>query len=184
METTAFTTLEGVGMTMRLVPEKPFPPYTFVPGRSPHPFSDPAGHSFGVAHETPAPLGPEQWQQSQSYLYGIDLFNGGFFWESHDQWEGLWHAAGRKGTTADFLKGLIKLAAAGVKYLEGKPAGVTSHATRAAEHWREVAWSLGSHTDFFFGFLLQGLIALAEEIGRIGWPQTQPYLLPALPSEE
>jgi len=167
-------------MPLRLVPGKPFPPYTFVPGRSPHPISDPAGHSFGVAHEIPAPLDPEQWQQSQSYLYGIDLFNGGFFWESHEQWEGLWHAAGRKGSTATFLKGLIKLAAAGVKYLEGKPAGVTSHATRAAEHWREVARSLGANADCYLGFRLQELIALAEGIAQAGWPNTRPLLQPDL----
>ena len=34
---------------------------------------------------------------------------------------------------ADFLKGLIKLAAAGVKSLEEKPTGVTRHTDRAME---------------------------------------------------
>src|SRR6516162_9140895 len=116
----------------RLVPEEPLPPYAFVPGRSPHPVSDPAGHSFRVAPERPCALDPERWRDNKTYLYGLDLFNAGYYWEAHEAWEALWHAAGRKGATADFLKGLIKLAAAGVKHLEGKPPGVKSHARRSA----------------------------------------------------
>ena len=50
-----------------------------------------------------------------------DLLNHGFYWEAHEAWETLWHAAGRKGEIADFLKGLIKLAAAAVKAREGNP---------------------------------------------------------------
>jgi uncharacterized protein len=59
----------------RLAPDEPLPPCTFVPGRAPHPKSDPAGHSFGVEHAPVAPLDPEHWQESRLYLYGIDLFN-------------------------------------------------------------------------------------------------------------
>ena len=40
---------------------------------------------------------------------GIEHFNARRFWEAHEAWEALWHAAGRHGPTADFLKGLIKL---------------------------------------------------------------------------
>src|SRR5947208_16103799 len=89
----------------RLVPQEPFPPYTFVPGQSPHPVSDPEGHSFGQPPSVPAPLDPEHWEDCRDYLFGLDLFNHGFRWEAHEAWEGLWHAAGCKGTTADFLKG-------------------------------------------------------------------------------
>ena len=45
-------------------------------------------------------------------------------------------AAGRKGADATALKGLIKLAAAGVKAREGNAAGVERHARRAAELFR------------------------------------------------
>jgi hypothetical protein len=54
-------------------------------------------------------------------------------------WEGLWKACGRSGTTADFLKGLIKLAAAGVKHREGRNEGVRRHAARAVELFESVA---------------------------------------------
>ena len=68
-------------MTIRLVPDEPLPPYSFVPGRSPHPISDPAGHSFGHRPQQPPELEPEQWATSKTYLFGIDLFNAGYYWE-------------------------------------------------------------------------------------------------------
>ena len=164
----------------RLVPDEPFPPYAFVPGRSPHPTSDPAGHSFGVEPAVSPKFEPEQWQACRLYLYGIDLFNGCFYWESHVAWESLWIASGRKGEVADFLKGLIKLAAAGVKALEGKPEGVKSHSGRAAELWREVARFLKSEQNFFIGFRLSELIDVAEGIHEKGWPSEPPLLMPNL----
>src|SRR5437016_5797881 len=93
----------------RLVPERPFPPYSFVPGLFPHPISDPAGHSYGQPHPTPLPLDVDQWAANADYLFGIDLFNHGYYWEAHEVWEGLWHACGRAGILGDMLKGLIQL---------------------------------------------------------------------------
>jgi len=117
----------------RYCPARELPPYSYVPGQSPHPMSDPRGHSFG-RHEPPAAaLDNATWRQNDTWLFAIDLFNHGYYWEAHEAWEALWHAAGRKGPTADFLKGLIKLAAAGVKAREGRSAGVRRHALRAAE---------------------------------------------------
>jgi hypothetical protein len=125
----------------RLLPDVPFPPYSFAPGRSPHPVSDPAGHSFGVTHR-PEPFDPDQWHRHRDYLRGHDLFNHGYYWEAHEAWEGLWHACGRRGPVADLLKGLIRLAAAGVKAREDRPAGVASHAAAAAGLFRRVADAL------------------------------------------
>jgi len=164
----------------RLVPQQPLPLYAFVPGQSPHPFSDPAGHSFGNKPSLPGKLDPEQWAASEAYLYGFDLFNQRYYWESHEQWEGLWHACGRSGVVADFLKGLIKLAAAGVKHLEGKPKGVKSHACRAAELWREAARSRGAQADSFLGFRLERLLGLAEAVCQEGWPSRPIFLLPTI----
>lgn len=69
--------------------------------------------------------------QSAAYRRGFTLFNAGYYWEAHEVWESLWHAHGRRGPTADLLRGLIKLAAAGVKVREHQPRGVTTHAQRA-----------------------------------------------------
>ena len=46
-------------------------------------------------------------------LYGIDLFNHGFYWEAHEAWEGLWIACARRGPTATYLQAFITAAAAG-----------------------------------------------------------------------
>jgi TDG/mug DNA glycosylase family protein len=124
--------------TCRLQPDYPFPPYSFVPGRFPHPFSDPAGHSYG-RELTSATVDPDHWRDSRTYLHGLDLFNAGFYWEAHEIWEGLWYGADRDGPTSDFLKALIRLAAAGVKVREGKARGVHDHADAAARLFHRIA---------------------------------------------
>jgi predicted metal-dependent hydrolase/ribosome biogenesis protein Tsr3 len=148
----------------RLAPEITFPPYTFIPGRSPHPVRDPGGHLFGKPQELPPPLDSGRWRDSPAYRYGIDLFNHGYYWEAHEVWEGLWRAAGRTGRTADFLKGLIKLAAAGVKVRQGQPRGVASHAAGAAELFRGIAEQLGGADASYLGLRLRDLLAFAAEI--------------------
>lgn len=150
----------------RLVPEIAFPPYTFVPGRTPHPVRDPAGHLFGQTLELPPPLDPARWQDSRDYLHGIDLFNHGYYWEAHEVWEGLWRAAERTGPTADFLKGLIKLAAAGVKVRQGQPRGIASHAAGAAELFRDLARQLGGVEAGYLGLRLRDLLRFTEQIER------------------
>jgi hypothetical protein len=154
----------------RFAPDVPLPPYSYVPGRFPHPVSDPAGHLFGKPVEQPPPLDPDHWQTSRAYLHGLDLFNHGFYWEAHEVWEGLWHACGRRGLTADFLKGLIKLAAAGVKVRQGKPQGVASHAARAAELFRQIDQRLGGKGARYLGLSLGELIDFANRIGREAIP--------------
>src|SRR5262249_27229341 len=138
----------------------------------PHPVSDPKGHSFGRPHENPPAIDPEHWQQSGAYLRGLDLFNYGYYWEAHEGWEGLWHAAGRRGEAAGFLKGLIRLAVAGVKERQGLGDAARAHARRAAELWRGVA------RDRYLGLNVGALVALAEATERDGWPAEAPALVP------
>lgn len=125
--------------SLRYVPERPFPPYAFVPGRNPHPASDPAGHSYGKMPSPVELLDPQHPIQSPEFLFALDLFNHGYYWEAHESWESLWHAAGHAGPVAVLLKALIKLAAAGVKAREGNAAGVRRHARRGAELFRIAA---------------------------------------------
>lgn len=121
---------------IRFAPEQPFPPYSYVPGKFPHPFSDPAGHSYG-SH--PIAAIEADWQHSTAYRFGLDLFNHGYYWEAHEDWEGVWKQLGRSGVAADFLKGLIKLAAAGVKAREGNAIGIERHARRAEQLFHAVS---------------------------------------------
>lgn len=128
----------------RLMPGCTFPHYTYVPGRFPHPFRDPQGHSFGLHPNTPLPLDPLHWLHCPRYLFGIDLFNHGYYWEAHETWEELWHLAGRGTTLGDFLQGLIKLAAAGVKVRQGIASGTRSLAQGARERFQQVQLRIAS----------------------------------------
>jgi predicted metal-dependent hydrolase len=147
-------------MPERLVPDISLPGYAYVPG-GPHPHPGrPAG---GGAIAT---VDPDQWHSCRQYLYGLDLFNHGYYWEAHEAWEELWHTAGRRGVTASFLKGLIKLAAAGVKVREGKPQGVVNHASRAAELFEHVRQQEGVEQSRFMGLDLQQLIRAAHGVAE------------------
>ena len=146
----------------RLLPNDPLPPYAYVPRRFPHPTRDPEGHSFRKRPEPETALVPERWPESRSYLRGIHLFNHGYYWEAHEAWEHLWHQCGRTGPTADFLKGLIAFAAAGVKAREGSVEGVRTHASRAAQLLSSIRAN-PSHRSFG-GLDLPTLIAWAVSI--------------------
>ena len=140
----------------RLVPGIAFPPYSYVPGRFPHPFSDPLGHHFG--HD----LGDATAPDSRHFLLGLDLFNHGYYWEAHEAWESLWHAHGRRGVAATFFKALIQWCVVGVKAREQRPEGVTSHAKRAKELFAEVASAIDG--DSWMGLSLPELIAHADAV--------------------
>ena len=149
---------------MRYLPDDPLPPYSYVPGgKYPHPVRDPSGHSHGarpIAHDAELQLGP----RSPLYLRGIDLFNHGFYWEAHESWEALWIASGRQGIQADFLKGLIKLAAAGVKAREGRVAGVRRHALRAQQLFQQVLSRLKVEDGAVFRLNLTALLGYAAAL--------------------
>jgi hypothetical protein len=130
-------------MPPRLLPDRPLPPYTYVPGRTPHPTRDPGGHLHGRPPVRTPPPDPRHWRASPTYLHGIDLFNHGYYWEAHEAWEALWHASGRTGPAATFLQALIRLAAAGFKVREGRPAGRVRHAEAAAAAFEALAGSAG-----------------------------------------
>ena len=137
------------------------PPYTHVPGRTPHPINDPAGHSFGKPPTASSAPTLDNWASCEALREGEELFEAGYYWEAHETWEQAWVAAGRRGAIANLLKGLIKLAAAGVKIYEGQPAGVQRHAARAAALFTAVQQELGETA---LGYSLPGLTALARTI--------------------
>jgi uncharacterized protein len=149
----------------RLVPDTDWPPYAFVPGRGlPHPVADPAGHLFGVKPAVER-IDPERWCECRAYLWGVALFNHGFYWEAHEAWEGVWRGFDRSETAALFLQGLIKLAAAGVKVREGMPKGVVSLAGGAAAHFREVH-RRADGGEIFCGLKPSELASLAARVER------------------
>ena len=143
---------------LRYAPQIPFPAYAFVPGKHPHPVTDSRGHHLGNPAEIPSALNPLDPTASIPFLIGLDLFNSGYYWEAHEAWEGLWIIAGRTGLLASFLKGLIKLAAAGVKVREGQISGVQRHARRAIELFELVSRDPAAHGLVYCGLSLETLL--------------------------
>jgi uncharacterized protein len=109
-----------------------FPPYAHLPGVSVHP-NQPGGHQHGTPEIETTPLKPGQYNNHQCYLYGLDLLNHGYFWESHVAFEAVWNAHLRQGSEALALKALIKLGAAGVKARAQSPAPTLGHLARAMD---------------------------------------------------
>jgi hypothetical protein len=52
-------------------------------------------------------------------LYGIDLYNYAYWWESHEVFEAFWHAAGLDTEQGTFFQALIQFAAANLKRFLG-----------------------------------------------------------------
>jgi len=161
------TTIE----TPRLLPAVKLPPYTFVPGTdTPHPIRDPRGHSHHLkGRRTAEPLVPESWADNRSYLVAIDHFNFGYYWESHEEWERLWRVSGPDTTVGRFLKGLVKLSAAGVKVREHSIHGVRRHAASAGEVFADVAAEVG--TDRFCGLEFTELQFAADRAAQLVYKQ-------------
>jgi hypothetical protein len=137
----------------RLIPDWPFPPYLFIPGKNPHPKKS-GGHMEGQPDPHADTLDVNTPLKNRTYLYAIDLYNHDYFWESHVYFEALWNAHGRQGSVADFLKGLIKLGAAGVKVQIGQAKHAQEHFERALELFEAVEKAEGNK---FLGFDLHDL---------------------------
>jgi hypothetical protein len=102
--------------------QRHFPAYRFIPGQRPHPRRDPRGHSYGLSDPKPGVFRPEQWRASEDYRYAVDLYNFGYWWESHEVFEGLWCAVGKTSEQGNFFQALIDLAAANLKLTTGASA--------------------------------------------------------------
>jgi hypothetical protein len=154
-----YTYLTAIGSMLRprCLPEKSFPSYAYPPGRQPHPVSDPAGHSY---QNEAMPVAEGVSLDSDVFLWGLDLFNHGYYWEAHEAWEGLWQVADRGSQLRMLFKGMILLSATGVKIREGKHAAAVRHAGRAAG----LLHRLTNTTDYTFERALgMSPVALAEQ---------------------
>jgi hypothetical protein len=156
-------------VTERYAPQRAFPPYAYLPGRDPHPVSDPAGHSHRTEPEPPAPyLDARRWRENGDYLFGADLYNAGFLWEAHEVWEGLWHSAKHDAVQADFLQGLIQCSAASLKVRMQQPAGVAKLTALGLARLERVAARAGRN---YMGLDLPDFVARFRAFAAAG-PET------------
>ena len=103
-----------------------FPPYRHRPGVTPHPRFHPEGHLYTEIESLVKPFNPSEWTAFQDYLYGVDLYNAGYYWEAHEAWEGLWKTTDRTDTAGLFLQGLIQVSAALLKKTQDRSRGMRS----------------------------------------------------------
>lgn len=139
---------------------RPLPPYRYLPFQGsatrPHPRNEPAGHSYAADEDYLPHFTPDDWPDCEPYLYGIDLFNHGYWWEAHEALETVWLAAGGRETRCGvFVQGLIQLAAAQLKRVIGSPGGAQSLTAAGCE-------KLAVGQAIFLGIEVAPLIAEAQ----------------------
>lgn len=116
-----------------------FPAYRFTPGRDPHPIANPLGHSYqppGSERPHHEPVTPEAWRECEPYLYACDLYNHAYWWEAHEEWEGIWKGFLKGSAPRRFLQGLIQVSACHLKLYLGHLDGVERLRRTSAGHLR------------------------------------------------
>lgn len=102
---------------MRRLTALPLPEAAYVPGRTPR---TETGIAFEVARRAPAVTEADRWQSNEAWLYGIDLFGAGFFWEAHEVLEPVWINARPNSRERAAVRGVIQLANACLKLEMGR----------------------------------------------------------------
>ncbi|MFK5926808.1 MAG: DUF309 domain-containing protein [Desulfuromusa sp.] len=119
--------------------ERPLPEYRHLPFTNAHPFLDKEGHSYGEKLSPADSFSAENWQNCSEYLYSIDLFNHGFWWEAHERLKYMSIGAGRESETGQFVQGLIQIAAALLKHFMQEDSGAATLAELGSGNLRGVA---------------------------------------------
>ncbi len=119
--------------------KRPLPAYRHRPGRTPHPVLDPKGHLYGLPEAAVEPFDARRWNDSEAYLFGVDLWNQGYFWEAHEAWEGIWKETPSDSPARLFLQGMIQLAAALLQREMGKLSGMHSLSEKGLKKLRRVS---------------------------------------------
>jgi uncharacterized protein len=114
----------------RYQPQRPLPQQPYLPGRGglrPAPAAAPIGR----ASSTLAPrCSGDDWRDCAAYLWGVDLYNAGFFWEAHEAWEEVFRIAEQGSSPRVLVQGLIQCAASCLKLRLGDLQSARRLATR------------------------------------------------------
>ena len=164
--------VETLNEPPRLLPPVELPPYTFIPGSTtPHPYRHPDGHSYKKKGPSSKPLSNETWADNRSFLLALDLFNMGYYWEAHEELDKLLKLVCPDDLIGRFLKGLFKLAAAGLKVRENSIHGVRRHAASSGEVFADVAAEVDS--DRFCGLKLTMLQFAADRAAQLTYKEIE-----------
>ena len=97
----------------------PLPDTPHIPGRTRRPVTSPA---FDAAAAAPLETIDQMWRENTTYLYGLDLYAAGFFWEAHEVWEPVWIRSTGNSRERLLVQGLIQLSNACLKIAMNRPA--------------------------------------------------------------
>ena len=133
---------------------RPLPSARYLPGQTQRP--ERAVHTDRPQTSEAMRLAiSEMWSRNGSYLYGVDLYNFGYWWECHEIFEELWHLAGRKTPPARFLQALIQIAAGNLKRLLGSDEA-------ARNLWRRGVAGLEPFKPVYMGIEIESFV---EDVG-------------------
>ena len=150
----------------RWVARLKFPPYRHLPGETPHPRIHPEGHSYGVTEPLEGKLlSPAAWWENEAYLFGVDLYNYAYWWEAHEQWEGLWRLAGVKSLCGLYLQGLIQVGAALIKWHQGNRRGASKLAAKGCDKLERVCGVVGGGV--YMGLDLRDFLQRLENLQEV-----------------
>ena len=130
--------------------DKAFPPYRFIPRETPHPTEHPEGHSYKKKESPVEILTETNWSRHPTYLYAVDLYNYGYWWEAHENFEQLWRLYPKNDLTRNFFQGLIKISAAFLKWQQKQNRGTAIHYRGAMDLLQKVK----SEKSFYLGINL------------------------------
>ncbi|MCA8968406.1 MAG: hypothetical protein KDC95_01430 [Planctomycetes bacterium] len=127
--------------------DRSFPAYRFVPGTGmPHPICSPAGHSYlprNLRLPYRAEFDPPRFAESTDYLFGVDCYNHGYFWEAEAAFEACVRTIEGQRDQERFFRALMQAAACHLKILVHHVDGATALGNRAALLLRAAASELG-----------------------------------------
>ena len=94
------------------------PNQRYLPGESNFP---PEGNFHSILSSLDSEFNDvEKFQKSETYKYGIDLYNNGFWWETHEVFEKVWLKINRTSQPALLIQSIILLAAIKIKVHQEK----------------------------------------------------------------
>lgn len=146
---------------IRRYTDRALPEYRHLPFQNAHPFLDEDGHSFGEKLLPSESFSSENWQDCTDYLYSIDLFNHGFWWEAYEQLKHVSIGAGRESETGLFVQGLLQVAAALLKHFMEEQVGAETLAELGLENIQRV-------TDVYLGIDVATLAVQVEDCLKTG----------------
>jgi predicted metal-dependent hydrolase len=102
----------------------PFPSFSYIPKLHIHPEKLSEKPHIPLLPELTEKFSVHSWKNCTNYLYAIDLFNYGYYWEAHEVLEKLWLSAGKKSPEGIFVQGIIQVSVAMLKWSQSNTTGL------------------------------------------------------------